>query len=448
MAVKTKDILEGNILKQLVLLFLPVFIGYLCQQLYNTVDAIVVGKYIGKQALAAVGGSTGTLINLLVNFVVGLAAGVTIIIAKYYVRRQYEEVGVCVKTGFFLSIVLGLIITVAGIGLSSWMLSLMNVPEDVFAYSLTYMRIYFVGMIPTLVYNVGASILRAIGDTKRPLYFLICACLTNMELDVLFVRVFNLGIVGVGISTVISQIVSAVLILLAFYKSPECYHYSLKEFGYDGTMLKDILKIGLPSGIQSVLYSVSNVSVQAAVNTFGTDTIAAYTAFGKIDALYWNFEAAVGVAVMTMVAQNYGAGNVNRVKKIANLSLLFYLVFAIIISGGSYIFAEPILGLFTDDAAVVAIGLKITRFLSLTWWLFAFVEVYSSTIKSTGHSLQSMIISAIGICVVRMLWLSLYDFKSVNEALYCYPISWAITAVVFIIYYFSNKWIDYEQIRN
>ncbi|MDO4940702.1 MAG: MATE family efflux transporter [Erysipelotrichaceae bacterium] len=448
MAVKTKDILEGNILKQLVLLFLPVFLGYLCQQLYNTVDAIVVGKYIGKQALAAVGGSTSTLINLLVNFVVGLAAGVTIIIAKYFVRRQYDRVSVCVKTGFFLAIVLGFVITIGGIGLSNWMLSLMNVPSEVLPYSLTYMRIYFVGMIPTLIYNVGASILRAIGDTKRPLYFLICACLTNIELDILLVRVFDLGIVGVGISTVISQIVSAVLILLVFYKTPEYYHYSLKEFGFDGQMLKDILKIGLPSGIQSVLYSISNVSVQAAVNSFGTDTIAAYTAFGKIDALYWNFEAAVGVAVMTMVAQNYGAGNVGRVKKIANISLLFYLVFAIIISGGSYIFAEPILGLFTDDANVVAIGLKITRFLTLTWWIFAFVEVYSSTIKSTGHSLQSMVISAVGICVVRMLWLSLYDFKSVNEALYCYPISWIITAIAFIIYYFSNKWVDNEQVRN
>lgn len=448
MAVKTKDILEGNILKQLALLFLPVFLGYLCQQLYNTVDAIVVGRFISKQALAAVGGSTSTLINLLVNFVVGLAAGVTIIIAKLYVTRKYDEVYTCVKTGFFIAVVLGVVITILGIGFADFMLSKMNVPDDVFEYSSIYMKVYFVGMIPTMIYNVGASILRALGDTKRPLYFLIVACLSNIILDVLFVRVFNMGIAGVGISTVVSQIFSALLILEVFNRSDECICYSIKDFGFDSKMLKDILKIGLPSGFQSVLYSISNVSIQAAVNTFGTDTIAAYTAFGKLDAFYWNFEAAMGIAIMTMVAQNYGAGNVKRVKKIASRSLAFYLFFTVIISLCSYFFVHPILSLFTEDAGVLLIGENITKFMVKGWWLFAFVEVYSSTIKSTGHSMETMIISAIGICGVRMLWLMFFDYKTVTEALSCYPLSWAITSVVFIIYFFSNKWIDYEQARN
>lgn len=448
MAVKTKDILEGNILAQLIKLLLPVFFGYLCQQLYTTFNAIIVGQYVGKQALAAVGGSTSTLISLLVNFVIGLSAGITIITANYYARRQYDEIQKCVKTSFFISVVLGFCVTVLGIVFSRKTLMLMNVPEDVFEYSLIYMRIYFLGMIPNFMYNIGASILRAVGDMRRPTYFLAISCVSNILLGIIFVRIFNLGVVGVGLSTIISQTISAVLTMIAFYNSEDCYMYSLKDFGYDKDILKKTLKIGFPSGIQSVLYSITNVYLQATVNSFGTDTIAAYSAFGKIDEFYWNFESAIGVAIMTIVAQNYGAGKIDRVKKTARISLLLYIGITLLISGFDYVFAPTLISLFCDDTKVIEIGIEITRYVVMFWWMFGFIEAFSSTIKSVGHSLQTMIISGVCVCGTRIGYLLLFNYNTVEGALACYPISWAVTSIAFTIYYLSNKWIENEQIRN
>lgn len=437
--------LNGNLIQQILLFFVPVFLGYLFQQLYNTFDAIIVGRFVGKQALAAVGGSTSTMINLLVNFILGLSSGVTVLIAQYYGSGYFEEVKKSVKTGMFMAVVLGGVMMIAGYILTPWLLSLLNVPADIIDYSITYMRVYFLGSIPVLIYNVGSSILRATGDSKRPLIFLIIACITNIVFDILFVTVFKMEVFGVALSTVLSEVISCVLILYVFKHTSDSYQYSIKDFGFDSKLLKKTLYIGLPAGIQSVLYSVSNLSIQASVNSFGTDTIAAYTAFGKIDALYWNYDSAFGIAVMTVAGQNYGARNIKRIKDTTIKGTIMELIGSTIIVLGCLLFGKELLGLFTDDINVINIGLQMLSFLALAWPIFNIIEVISSVTKACGDVIVPMVISAIGICVVRILWLSIYPFKTVVEALWCYPISWIITAIAFIIYYIKGSWIKIKD---
>ena len=441
---KGKDLTKGNIAQQLLLFFFPIFLGYFFQQLYNTFDAIIVGNYVGKEALAAVGGTTSTLLNLVINFIIGLTSGVTVIVAQSYGYGDYDSVKSSVKTGMFIGVVLGFIMTVLGILLSKDLLILMGVPNEIMQYSLTYMKIYFLGLIPSMIYNVGTSVLRAVGDSKRPLYFLIVACVTNILLDVIFVNVLHLAVLGVGIATVISQIISAILALLVLGKTDDCYHFELKDFGFDYEVLKKTITIGLPSGINSVLYSVSNLFIQATVNSFGTNTIAAYTAIGKVDALYWNFDSAFGIATMTLVGQNYGAKKYDRVKESMKYSFILEGIGTAIIIFACYFFGSQILRLFTSDADVIFIGNDILKFLSLSWWLFIPIEVISSSAKACGDVVYPMILTATGICGIRILYLIIFSFDNVISALYCYPLSWLITSIVYIIYLFKGKVFKFE----
>lgn len=434
-----KDLTSGSIPKQLLLFFFPIFFGYFFQQLYNTFDAIIVGNYVGKEALAAVGGTTSTLLNLIVNFIIGLTSGVTVLVAQSYGSHDFDRVKQCVKTGMAAAVFLGAIMMIFGIISSPYLLKIMGVPNEILVYSLTYMRVYFLGLIPSLIYNTGTSVLRAIGDSKRPLYFLIVACITNIILDVVFVSIFNLEVLGVAIATVISQIVSAALTLIILYRADDCYQYSLKDFGFDFKLFKETITIGLPAGISSVLYSVSNLFIQANVNSFGTNTIAAYTAIGKIDALYWNFDSAFGISTMTLVGQNYGAKNYKRVKGSIKSSFVLEGIGSALIMIICYFGCRPLLSLFTKDGEVIAIGTSILKFLSLTWWLFIPIEVISSSCKACGDVFLPMIFSAIGICGVRIVYLLMFSFDNVISALYCYPISWFITDIIYIIYYFKTN---------
>ena len=437
---RKENILEGKISEQLLLFFFPVLIGYIFQQLYNTIDAMIVGTFVGKEALAAVGGTTGTSINLIVNFIWGLTSGISVIVAQYYGRRDYEGVHKAVKTGMFMGFVLGLIMTVLGILLTPALLNLLNVPSDVYDLSVTYMSIFLTGLIPLMIYNVGASILRATGDSKRPLYFLILSAIINTILDYIFVRYCNLSVAGAAIATVIAQVVCCALMLILFKHTEDCYQYEIKDFGYDGELLKKTFVLGLPAGIQSVVYSVSNLFIQARVNIFGTDTVAAYTAFGKIDGFYWNYDSAFGVACMTVVGQNYGARKIDRVKDTVKYALLMEILGTALISGLCFVLANPLIGLFTSDTDVILIGVEMLKFLSIVWVLFNPIEIISSAAKACGDTIVPMIISATCICGIRIIYLLFIPYKGVIEALYCYPLSWFVASVAFGIYYFTGKW--------
>lgn len=438
---KQLDMLNGNIAQLILAFFLPIFFGSLFQQLYNTVDAIVVGNFVGKEALAAVGGSTGTVINLLVGFVVGISSGATVVIAQYYGNHENEGVHKGVYSSMFLAIALGLILMVIGILLTPWILRLLNVPDDILSYSITYMRIYLAGMIPTLIYNNGAGILRAIGDSKRPLYFLVAACITNIVLDVTFVCAFHWDVAGVAIATVISQVVSAVLTLRVLANSHESYAFHLNQLSFDKEILFRIIEIGFPVGIQSCLYCVANLFVQSSVNSYGTNMVAAYTAFGKIDALFWNTSAALGQSILTFSGQNFGAGKVDRVKKGIHIGIVMYLIGAFAISMICYFGGDILYHLFTQDQDVIEIGVSILRYLCPLWATFCFVEILSSSIRACGDSVVPMLITAIFVGIYRILWILFFPSSSVYTTLLCYPISWVTTSLVFLGYYLQGGWL-------
>ena len=437
---KSIDILNGSIYKTILYFFFPIMFGSFFQQLYNTVDAVVVGNFVGKQALGAVGGSTGQLINLLVGFITGLSSGATVVIAQYYGNHDEEGVRKSVQSGMFIAIILGAIMMFVGIVFAPQLLSVMNVPADVYDYSLVYMQVYFVGLIPSMIYNMGAGVLRAIGDSKRPLYFLIASCMTNIVLDVLLVAVFHMDVFGAAVATVASQVVSCMLTLYVLKRTEDSYHYVLKETTCDRDILSRIIIIGLPTGIQSCLYSVSNIFIQATVNGFGTDTLAAFTAFGKIDALFWLISGAYGVAIMTFVGQNFGANNMDRVKKGIRAGIIMESITAIALSFILYFFGEYFIMLFTQEPSVIEIGVDIMKFLCPAWVTFIFVEILSSGIRACGDSMLPMIITGVGICGIRVVYLLVHNSQTVL-ALFCYPVSWVVTSIIFIIYFLQGSWL-------
>ena len=307
-------ITEGSIYKQLLIFFFPILMGTFFQQLYNTVDAIIIGKFVGKVALGAVGGATGTIINLLVGFFTGLSSGATVIISQQYGAKRSLGTSIAVHTSLALAFACGIFMSILGLSLGGTVLRAMDTPEDIYPLAVTYLNIYFGGILFSMIYNIGCGILRAVGDAKRPLYYLITCTLLNVVLDLLFVVVFDMSVAGVAIATVLAQSMSAVLVMRRLCVADDIYRVTLKKIRFDMDNLKHIVMIGFPAGIQSALYSISNIILQSTVNRFGTDTVAAWTAYGKIDGLFWMIMGAFGVSVSTFSGQNFGAGKIDRVK--------------------------------------------------------------------------------------------------------------------------------------
>lgn len=438
---KENQIISGVIWKQLLIFFFPIVLGTFFQQIYNTVDAIVVGRFVGTEALAAVGGSTSQIINLIVGFFVGLASGVTVIISQFYGAQDKDGLDKALHTGFAFSVVGSILISVLGILFAPKMLGLMNTPENVIAPSETYLRIYFAGVIFVFIYNIGSGILRAVGDSKRPLYYLIVCCIINTILDILLVVGLDMGVAGAAIATVLAQGVSAVLIVLALCRSKDIFKLSFKKIHLHGDSLSMLLKIGLPAGVQAVMYSFSNVIIQTALNQFGTQTMAAWTAYGKIDALFWMIINAFGISITTFVGQNYGARKFGRMKKSVRICTTMALVISIIISAMFLIFGRPVYHLFTADAEVIDIGMHMMLLMAPAYAIYVFIEVLSGALRGTGDVVIPMLMTCFGVCVLRVLWvLFAVPLKPVIDTiLYSYPISWTLTALMFIFYYLNKS---------
>lgn len=431
------SITEGVIWKQLLFFFFPLLFGTFFQQLYNTVDAVVVGQYVGKEALAAVGGGAAMIINIFVGFFVGISAGATVTISQFFGGGRLREVREAVHTAIALAVAAGIVIMVVGLIGSPKALMWMGTPEDTMADSVLYLRIYFCGMIGNLIYNMGSGIMRAMGDSKRPLYFLIASCLVNVVLDVLFVVGFDMGVGGVAIATVLSQLFSAVLVCAALGKLPEEYCLEWKQIRFHGWVLKRIIAIGLPAGFQSLMYSLSNAMIQAAVNSFGTDTVAAWTAYGKIDAMFWMVINAFGISVTTFVGQNYGAGLYKRVRKGVRQCLLMTAVFTVLIIALILPCGEILFRLFTKDSEVITIGIMMMKFLVPTFVTYICIEIYSGALRGMGDAFVPMLITCGGICGLRVLWLLLAvpRWNSMKTVMLSYPITWVTTSILFLIYY-------------
>ena len=435
---KENRITEGSIFGQLLLFFFPILFGTFFQQLYNTADAMVVGRFVGKQALAAVGGSTSTLINLLVGFFVGLSSGATVVISQFYGARKADKVHWAVHTSIAFSVIGGIIFMIVGLVGSPWALETMKTPEDVMGHAVVYIRIYFLGIIVNLVYNMGAGILRAVGDSRRPLYFLIASCFTNIILDVLLVAVLRMGVAGAALATITSQLLSAVLVVRALMKTDDMYKLEWKKVRIDQRMLQRIVRIGIPAGMQSVMYNISNVIIQAGVNTLGTDNVTAWATYGKVDGLYWMMINALGISATTFVGQNFGAGRLDRVRKGAGACMVIGVALTasvgVVLYNGGHLLVE----LFTTDQQVQAISMDLLHFMVPTFITYIAIEILSGTLRGVGDAWMPLVITGIGVCAVRVLWIMLVlpHYHTIIGAAFCYPLTWSLTTVAFVIYYY------------
>ena len=448
---KANGITEGSIFGQLLLFFFPILFGTFFQQLYNTADAVVVGRFVGKQALAAVGGTTSTLINLMVGFFVGLSSGATVVISQYYGAKKADKVHWAVHTSVAFSVIGGVLFMAVGLVGARWALTAMHTPEDVMDHAVTYIRIYFLGMVPNLLYNMGAGILRAVGDSRRPLYFLIGSCFVNIILDVVLVAVLRMGVAGAALATISSQLFSAILVILCLTRTQDMYKVEWRKIRIDSRMLQRIIRIGIPAGMQSVMYNISNIIIQAGVNNLGTDNVTAWATYGKVDGLYWMMINALGISVTTFVGQNYGARRMDRVRKGAGACMVIGVVLTAIVSTALYFWGYLFIELFTSDPQVQLISQSLIRFMVPTFITYITIEILSGTLRGVGDARMPFIITGVGVCLVRVIWIifALPHFNTILAAAFCYPMTWALTSAAFAVYYYffsSLKRVNLKKI--
>ena len=435
------QITEGIIWRQLLLFFFPIVFGTFFQQLYNTIDTVIVGQFVGKAALASVGGFATQLINLVVGFFTGLSSGASVVIAQFFGAKDERSVKESLHTAYAFSILGSIVISALGIGLAPQLLRWMNTPEELLADSTLYLRIYFAGILFVFIFNVGSSILRAVGDSKNPLYYLIACCFINIFLDLLFVIVFHLGVAGVAYATFLSQAISALLVTHKLMTSHSILTLKIRDIRLHKNVLKSQLWIGLPAGFQSVMYSISNVIIQAALNRFGTDTVAAWSAYGKLDAIFWMVSGAIGISITTFVGQNYGARKYDRVHKSVRICLGIDSIISVILIVFLMLFRVPLFRLFTQDPSVIRIGSDMLALITPCYIFFVFIEVLAGALRGMGDVMILTLITLLGVCVLRLIWIAvvLQISPTVNAIIYSYPVTWIATAVLFIIYYLYKK---------
>lgn len=434
-----KDILNGNITEQILLFTIPVCGSYLLQQLYQFADSIVLGRYAGVEAMAAVGGSATMIINVILNLISGIATGVTIVVAQNYGKGDSQKVRNTVKTGMFISIVFGGMISIVSAIIAKPLLVVMKCPSETINLSLIYMYCYFASIIPYTIYTFGIYILRATGDSKATIFFTIIIAFVKIVLDLILTIVFDLGVWGVSISTIASYLVCGIVVLIILHHTSDSYHYDLKDFGYDAPIMKKIFKIGIPVAIQSVVFAVTNALLSVKINEYGTNAIAAFSAYNNIDNFYWSFSNAIGAAIITITGQNYGNKNTTRVKDTLKYGIIIYSVATFVIGGLEFFFGRNVVSVFTTNKEVINISTKMIQIVSTSYITYVLVEMISGSLKGCGDSVNSMIIALIGICVVRVSYLALYNFTNVYQIIFCYPISWTITSIIYLIYYLHNK---------
>ncbi len=440
---KTNDLTQGSILKSLLRFFFPILFGMLFQQLYNTVDAVVVGRVVGAEALAAVGGSPAVIINLVIGIFTGMASGATVIISQYYGARDDERLGRAVHTILAFCLIAGVALTLLGRLSALWSLRAVKTPEDILGLSCDYLRIYYLGAVPLLLFNVASGILRAVGDSRRPLYYLGVCCGMNIALDLLFVAALRWGVNGVAWATVISQLTGAVLILVRLARSEGPERMELRRLRIDAPSLKRILYIGIPAAIQGAMYSISNILIQAAINDFGTVVVAAWTAISKFDGVFWVTSNSFGAAICTFVGQNFGAGKYDRMREGVRKWLLTTLGTAIVLSALLIGLSRWGLRLFTTDAAVIEEATRLMWYFIPYYAIWSFIEIISNTLRGAGDAIAPTVISLIGVCLLRILWIAFVvpRWHTVMGISVSYPVTWFITALTFVIYYYKSNWL-------
>jgi putative MATE family efflux protein len=437
------QITEGTIWKQLLFFFFPILLGTFFQQFYNTIDMVIVGQFVGTEALASVGGSAAQIVNLIVGFFTGLTSGAGVIISQFFGAGDRKNLNASIHTAYAFSIVGSILFMIIGFWASPFLLEAMNTTPELLPDSNSYLRIYFAGILFVFLYNTGSAILRAMGDSRRPLYYLIICSLLNIALDLVMVVFLKLGVRGVAIATVAAQAFSAMLVTRALMKGGELYRLKLREIRIHLNLLRSQLYVGLPSGFQTVMYSFSNILIQAAVNVYGTKAVAAWSTFGKIDAMFWMISGAFGVSITTFVGQNYGAQRYDRIEKGIRVCMGMYVSASVLLSCIMMGFGKYFLGIFTTDTEVIRIGVELVKVICPCYALFMCVELLSSALRSMNDVIIPTILTLCGICLLRIVWVGILDLFSLHLSVamiaVIFPITWTATSVLFIVYYLYRK---------
>lgn len=434
------DLTVGGIWQKLVLFFLPIVAGTLFQQLYNTVDAVVVGKFVGTEALAAVGGTPATLSSLLIGFFTALSAGAAVVIAQHYGAKNFRRVSQEVYTSVTFCTLVGIILGGTVILLTPEILSLLGTPEDTMDFAIEYTRIYFAGTVFMLLFNMASGILRAVGNSRLPFVLLMIGCALNIGLDLYFVIVLDWKVAGVAWATVIAQAVCAIAsIVCLFLSKEECIR--IRKFKIRWDILGNMMRIGIPAGIQSAMYGLSNLILQVGVNALGTVVVASWSMSGKIDGIYWATSNAFGTAVTNFVGQNYGAGRMDRIRQCVRTSTKLFSVMTVLLSTLIMLIAQPLLNVFSDDPDVVKTTWDIITYFVPYYLLWTVIEVFSGVLRGVGDAIKPMLIIAVCVCALRVVWVlsafQIWDTLPVLAA--CYPISWGTADVALLWYYFRGS---------
>lgn len=439
---KRIDMTTGSIWRCMVSFAIPVFIGHLFQQLYNTADSIIVGNFVGKEALAAVS-SSGNLIFMMTGFFMGLCMGAGVIISRYLGARDYEKMQHAIHTAVAFALCCGITLSVLGLWLAPKLLVMMKTPENVLPLSITYFRIYFFGSFFSLTYNVCAGILQAVGDSKNPLRFLIIASITNVILDLVFVGVFKMGVAGAAVATVISQMLSAVMGFRKLLRSEGYYQLHPDKIRFDLARLKEILHQGIPSGINNSIISIANVVVQSNINAFGDTAMAGCGSYSKIEGFIFIPIMSFAMAITTFIGQNLGAGNHERALKGSRFGILAAVVSAEVLGMILWLICPWVIPLFNDDPAVVAIGVNQMRTESLFFCLLAFAHAVSAVMRGAGRAKMPMYTMLLCWCIIRVTYITVaVKFFPVIETVYwAYPLTWALSCIIFAFYYFKGNWL-------
>lgn len=449
MASRTRDadMTQGSIWRHMICFALPMMAGLLFQQLYNTVDTIVVGQFVGKEALAAVG-STGSIINTLVGFSAGLSTGSSVVISQCYGAHDHRALSKAVHTTLCVTFLLAIVATLAGRLLTAPLLRMMSTPEDVFDQAKIYLDIYFAGIAGLLIYNMGSGILRAVGDSRRPLYFLCFSALLNTVLDLLFVIVFKMGIEGVAYATIIAQFLSALLILWVLTRDHGPYGLRWKELAIDGGMLRRIFSIGLPGGVQQALTAFSNVFVQSYINFFGSACMAGWSSYNKLDTFLFVPAQAIAMAATTFVGQNYGAKQMKRAKRGVNASLTLSIICTAVLAAVVLIFADALIRLFSTEPDVIEYGVYFIRRISPFYVVCCFNQIYGAALRGIGSAKAPMFIMLFSFVLFRQMYL--LAVKMLGHSLIgvsmAYPAGWIMCSALLFIFYRKSKLYKAEEL--
>ena len=434
---------EGGIFKNLLFFATPLILGNLLQQMYNAVDSIIVGNYVGSNALAAVGAGA-SLIYLLIAFSLGASVGAGVIVSQYLGAKEKEGVHKAVHTALAISIILGLILTAGGILFSRKLLVMMNTPAEILDDAACYLRIYSCGLIFNVVYNMAAGILNAAGNSRRSLMYLAAAAVVNIFMDLLLIAGLKIGVAGAAIATNFSQAISCILALWFLFRVPADYRISLKSLRIHKAMALRIIQIGLPTGIQNMVISFSNILIQASINQYGATAVAGFSAYLKIDGFNILPVLSFSMAITTFIGQNYGAGKYDRMKKGMWVTLLMGIVYTVLTGILLLTFSGQIMRLFSEDVGVIAYGQTAMRYFCPFYWILAILHSLAGTVRGTGKSIPPMVVLLVSLCLFRIVWIQLVlpYYTSIEGIFILYPVSWLVGAVLMILYTWKGKWIE------